>query len=313
MTQVAVATQYGGPEVLDIIEVPTPEPGSGEVRIGVRGAGVNPIDFKVYSGMFGTNPDNLPMRLGFEVAGVIEAVGPDVTEFAVGDEIIAHQVSGGYAEQIVAPVATLVRKPANLDWSEAAGLLLTGVTAVHTLTAVDASAGETILIHGAGGVGLAAIQLTVARGARAIITASPARHDELRALGAEPVAYGDGLLDRIRELAPDGVDAALDLVGTDEALEASLALVTDRNRIATIANFTTGPAAGIKVLGGGPGADPGTEIRNAAKFELAALVEEGRFRVILDRTFALADVAAAHRHQADGHATGKVVLIPAGR
>lgn len=310
MTKVAVATQYGGPEVLDIIDVPTPEPSAGEVRVGVRGAGVNPIDFKVYSGMFGTKPENLPMRLGFEVAGVIEAVGADVTDFAVGDEIIAHQVAGGYAEQIVAPVATLVRKPTNLDWSEAASLLLTGVTAVHTLTAVDASAGETILIHGAGGVGLAAIQLAVARGARAIITASPARHDELRALGAEPVAYGDGLLDRIRELAPDGVDAALDLVGTDEALDVSLALVTDRDRIATIANFTTGPAAGIKVLGGGPGADPGTEIRNAAKFELAALVEEGRFRVILDRTFPLADVAAAHRHQADGHATGKIVLIP---
>jgi NADPH2:quinone reductase len=310
MTKVAVATQYGGPEVLDIIEVPTPEPGPGEVRIGVRGAGVNPIDFKVYSGMFGTNPDNLPMRLGFEVAGVIEAVGPDVTDFAVGDEIIAHQVSGGYAEQIVAPVATLVRKPTNLDWSEAAGLLLTGATAVHTLTAVDASAGETILIHGAGGVGLAAIQLAVARGTRAIVTASPARHDELRAFGAEPVAYGEGLLERVRDLAPDGVDAALDLVGTDEALEVSLALVADRVRIATIANFTTGPAAGIKVLGGGPGADPGTEIRNAAKFELAALVEAGRFRVVLDRTFPLADVAAAHGYQADGHAAGKVVLIP---
>jgi NADPH:quinone reductase-like Zn-dependent oxidoreductase len=310
MTKAAVATQYGGPEVLEIIDVPTPDPGSGEVRIGVRGAGVNPIDFKVYSGMFGTNPDNLPMRLGFEVAGVIEAVGPDVTEFAVGDEIIAHQVSGGYADQIVAPVETLVGKPADLDWSEAAGLLLTGVTAVHALTAVDASAGETILIHGAGGVGLAAIQLAVARGARPIITASAARHEELRAMGAEPVASGDGLLERIHAVAPDGVDAALDLVGTDEALGASLALVANRDRIASIANFANGPAAGIKLLGGGPGADPGTEIRSAAKFELAELVAAGRFRVILDQTFPLADVAAAHRHQANGHAAGKIVLIP---
>ena len=310
MTKAAVATQYGGPEVLEIIDVPTPDPGSGEVRIGVRGAGVNPIDFKVYSGMFGTNPDNLPMRLGFEVAGVIEAVGPDVTEFAVGDEIIAHQVSGGYADQIVAPVETLVGKPADLDWSEAAGLLLTGVTAVHALTAVDASAGETILIHGAGGVGLAAIQLAVARGARPVITASAARHEELRAMGAEPVAYGDGLLERIQAVAPDGVDAALDLVGTDEALGASLALVANRDRIASIANFANGPAAGIKLLGGGPGADPGTEIRSAAKFELAELVAAGRFRVILDQTFPLADVAAAHRHQANGHAAGKIVLIP---
>ena len=313
MTKVAVATQYGGPEVLDIIEVPTPEPGAGEVRIGVRGAGVNPIDFKVYSGMFGTKPENLPIRLGFEVAGVIEAVGPDVTDFAVGDEVIAHQVSGGYAEQIVAPVATLVRKPTNLDWSEAAGLLLTGATAVHALAAVDASAGETILIHGAGGVGLAAIQLAAARGIRAIATASEARHDELRALGAEPVTYGDGLLERVQSLAPDGIDAAFDTVGTDEALEVSLALVANRDRIATIANFTTAPAAGIKVLGGGPGADPGTDIRSAAKFELAELAGDGRFRVVLDRTFPLADVAAAHPYQASGHASGKVVLIPPGR
>ena len=313
MTKVAVATQYGGPEVLDIIEVPTPEPGAGEVRIGVRGAGVNPIDFKVYSGMFGTKPENLPIRLGCEVAGVIEAVGPDVTDFAVGDEVIAHQVSGGYAEQIVAPVATLVRKPTNLDWSEAAGLLLTGATAVHALAAVDASAGETILIHGAGGVGLAAIQLAAARGIRAIATASEARHDELRALGAEPVTYGDGLLERVQSLAPDGIDAAFDTVGTDEALEVSLALVPNRDRIATIANFTTAPAAGIKVLGGGPGADPGTDIRSAAKFELAELAGDGRFRVVLDRTFPLADVAAAHQYQARGHASGKVVLIPPGR
>jgi NADPH:quinone reductase-like Zn-dependent oxidoreductase len=310
MTKVAVATQYGGPEVLDIIEVPTPEPGVGEVRICVRGAGVNPIDFKVYSGMFGTKPENLPIRLGFEVAGVIEAVGPDVTEFAVGAEVNAHQVSGGYAEQIVAPVATLVRKPTNLDWSEAAGLLLTGVTAVHTLTAVDASAGETILIHGAGGVGLAAIQLATQRGARAIATASAARHDELRAIGAEPVAYGDGLLERVQALAPDGVDGAIDTVGTDEALDVSLALVANRDRIATVANFATAAVAGIKVLGGGPGADPGTDIRSAAKFELAELAGDGRFRVILDRTFPLADVAAAHQHQASGHASGKVVLVP---
>jgi len=312
MTKVAVATQYGGPEVLDIIEVPTPEPGAGEVRIGVRGAGVNPIDFKVYSGMFGTKPENLPIRLGFEVAGVVEAVGPDVTDFAVGDEVIAHQVSGGYAEQIVAPVATLVRKPTNLDWSEAAGLILTGATAVHALAAVDASAGETILIHGAGGVGLAAIQLAAARGIRAIATASEARHDELRALGAEPVTYGDGLLERVQSLAPGGIDAAFDTVGTDEALEVSLALVSNRDRIASIANFTTAPAAGVKILGGGPGADPGAEIRSAAKFELAELAGDGRFRVIVDRTFPLADVAAAHEYQASGPASGKVVLIPPG-
>lgn len=310
MAKVAVATQYGGPESATLIDQPTPEPGSGEVRVTVRAAGVNPIDYKVYSGLFGENPDRLPIRLGFEAAGVIDAVGPDVTDFAVGDEVIGHPIPGASAEQVVAPASSFVRKPANIGWDEAAGLMLVGVTAVHALTVTDVKAGDTVLIHGAGGVGLAAVQLAVARGARAIVTASPAKHEDLRALGGEPVAYGDGLLERVREIAPDGIDAAFDTVGSEEALDVSLALVADRGRIATIANFVGGAEAGIKVLGGGPGADPGTEIRAAAKSELADLAAAGRFKVIVDRTFPLADVADAHAYQASGHATGKVVLIP---
>jgi NADPH:quinone reductase-like Zn-dependent oxidoreductase len=241
---------------------------------------------------------------------VVDAVGSDVAGLEVGDEVIGHSIPGASAEQIVAPASSFVRKPANVGWEEAAGLLLVGVTAVHALTATDVKAGDTLLIHGAGGVGLAAVQLAVVRGARAIVTASPSRHDDLRALGGEPVAYGDGLLERVREIAPDGVDAAVDTVGSLEALEVSLALVADRDRIATIANFAGGAEAGIKILGGGPGADPGTEIRSAAKAELADLAAAGRFKVIVDRTFSLADVADAHRYQASGHATGKVVLIP---
>jgi NADPH:quinone reductase-like Zn-dependent oxidoreductase len=310
MTKVAVATQYGGPESATVVDAPTPEPGPGHVRIAVRAAGVNPIDYKVYSGLFGEDPSRLPMRLGFEAAGVVDAVGSDVDGFAVGDEVIGHPLPGASAEQIVAPVGSLVRKPADLDWNEAAGLLLVGATAVHGLAATDVKAGDTVLIHGAGGVGLSAVQLAVARGARAIITASPAKHDDLRALGGDPVAYGDGLLERVRELAPDGIDAAFDTVGTPEALEVSLALVADRDRIATIANFVGGAEAGIKLLGGGPGADPGSEIRSAAKAELAELAGAGHLKVIVDRAFPLADVADAHRYQASGHATGKVVLIP---
>jgi NADPH2:quinone reductase len=310
MTKVAVATQYGGPENATVIDQPTPEPGPGQVRVTVRAAAVNPIDYKAYSGLFGRDPDRLPIRLGFEAAGVVDAVGADVDGLAVGDEVIGHSIQGASAEQIVAPASSFVRKPANIGWEEAAGLLLVGTTAVHALTATDVKAGETLLIHGAGGVGLAAIQLAVARGARAIVTASPSRHDDLRALGGEPVAYGDGLLERVRELAPDGVDAAFDTVGSQEALDVSLALVANRDRIATIANFAGGAEAGIKVLGGGPGADPGTEIRSAAKAELADLAAAGRFKVIVDRTFPLADVADAHAYQASGHATGKVVLIP---
>jgi NADPH:quinone reductase-like Zn-dependent oxidoreductase len=310
MTKVAVATQYGGPENATVIDQPTPEPGPGQVRVTVRAAGVNPIDYKVYSGLFGDDPDRLPIRLGFEAAGVIDAVGPDVDSLAVGDEVIGHSIPGASAEQIVAPASAFVRKPANLRWEEAAGLLLVGATAVHGLTAADVKAADTVLIHGAGGVGLAAVQLAVARGARAIVTASSSRHDDLRALGGEPVAYGNGLLERVREIAPDGVDAAFDTVGSQEALDVSLALVADRGRIVTIANFLGAQEAGIKAIGGGPGADPGTEIRAAAKSELADLAATGRFRVIVDRTFPLADVADAHAYQASGHATGKVVLIP---
>jgi NADPH:quinone reductase-like Zn-dependent oxidoreductase len=310
MTKVAVATRYGGPENATVIDQPTPEPGPGEVRVAVRAAGINPIDFKVYSGLFGENPDRLPIRLGFEAAGVVDAVGPDVDGLAVGDEVIGHPIPGASAEQIIAPASSLVPKPANLGWEEAAGLLLVGVTAVHALTVIDVKAGETVLIHGAGGVGLAAVQLAAARSARAIVTASPVRHDELRALGGEPVAYGDGLLERVREMAPDSIDAAFDTIGSQEALDVSLALVADRDRIASIANFAGGAEAGIKLLGGGPGADPGTEIRSAAKSELAELAAAGQFKVIVDRTFPLADVADAHAYQASGHATGKVVLIP---
>lgn len=310
MTKAAVATRYGGPEVLAVVDEPVPEPGPGEVRIAVRAAGVNPFDFKVYSGAFGEDADALPMRLGFEASGVVEVVGVDVDGFAVGDEVIAHPAPGAYAEGVVAPASSLVAKPPNLGWEDAAGLLLTGSTAVHALTAVDASEGDTVLIHGAGGVGLMAVQLAVARGASAIVTAVPERHDELRALGAVPVAFGDGLLERVQALAPNGVDAALDVVGTEEALQVSLAVVADRNRIVTIANFEGAQAAGVKAIGGGPGGDPGTEIRAAAKYELVKLAGEGRLKVTVDRTFPLTDVADAHRYQASGHAVGKVVLIP---
>jgi NADPH:quinone reductase-like Zn-dependent oxidoreductase len=191
--------------------------------------------------------------------------------------------------------------------------MLTGVTAAHLLAAVGAKTGETVLLHGAGGgVGQMVIQLAAARGVRVIGTASTSRHDELRALAPDtvvPVAYGDGLLDRVRAAAPDGVDAAVDAIGTDEAVDTSLALLADRERFASIAAF--GRAGdGIRLLGGGPGADPGTELRRAARAELIALVEGGRLTVTVDRTYPLAEVRAAHTYLQSGHARGKIALIP---
>ena len=315
VASVVIAAGYGGPEVLSVIDEPTPGPGPGEARIEVRAASVNPIDYKVYSGAFGADPARLPIRLGSEAAGVVTAVGPDAAgpagPVAVGDEVIAFRAPGAYAAELVAPAQAVVPKPAALDWAQAAGLMLTGVTAWHALAVTDVHEGDTVLIHGAaGGVGVIAVQLAVARGASVVATASPARHAFLRELGATPVAYGPGLAGRVRAAAPDGVTAALDLIGTDEAMEVSLALVPDRARVVTIAAFAKGLQAGIKVIGGAPGADPGTEIRNAARLDLARLAGEGTVKVFVTQTFPLTEAAAAHRVIMTGHATGKIALLP---
>lgn len=310
-SRAVVATSYGGREVLQITEIDPGHPGPGEVRIAVRAAGVNPYDIKLYGGTYGQDEAKLPLRLGSEASGEVTEVGEGVGHFSVGDAVVAFRASGAYASDLVVPVDAVFSKPASLGWEEAAGLLLTGTTAVHALTATAVGEQDTVLVHGgSGGVGQAVIQLAVLRGARVIATAGESNHDLVRDVGAEPVRYGEGLLERVHAIAPDGVDAALDLVGTDEALEVSLALVADRDRIATIANFSRGPHEGIKLLGGGPGADPGNEIRDPARADLLALAGQGRLRVRVAGTFALDEVAEAHRVVAGGHATGKIVLLP---
>lgn len=310
MSRRVVATDFGGPENLLLVDVDVPEPGPGQVRVAVRAAGVNPVDVKSYSGAFGTDPAQLPKPLGSEASGTVTAVGNDV-DVRVGDEVAVFRAPGAYATDLLVEADAVVAKPAEVDWADAAGLLLTGSTAMHALTATDVAEGETVLVHGgSGGVGLMAVQLAAGRGARVIATASERNHALLRELGAEPVVYGAGLLERVRELAPDGVHAALDLIGTDEALEVSLALVEDRSRIATIVNFEGGGDAGIKVLGGGPGADPGDELRQAARPELLAMVARGELRVLVEATYPLAEAGEAHQRIAGGHVTGKLVLLP---
>jgi NADPH:quinone reductase len=315
MPPVVIATAFGGPEVLSVTDEPTPQPGPGEARIEVRAAGVNPADYKSYNGMFGTDPARLPMRLGVEAAGVVTAAGPDAAgpagPISAGDEVIAFRAGGAYAAELVVPAQSLVPKPAGLDWAQASGLMVTGATAWHLMVATDVHDGDTVLIHGgSGGVGVMAVQLATLCGATVIATASPARHDLLRDLGAIPVAYGPGLAGRVRAAAPGGIDAALDLVGTDEAMDTSLELVADRARIATIAGFARGQQEGIKILGGAPGADPGTGIRNAARLELARLTREKKLQVIVSQTFPLAGAAEAHRSLMTGHTVGKTALIP---
>jgi NADPH:quinone reductase-like Zn-dependent oxidoreductase len=296
--------------VLAVQDIVLPNPGPEQVLIDVRAAGTNPFDYKVYSGQMGNDAAALPMPVGIEVSGVVAAVAPGVSGYTgplnVGDAVIASNLTNGYSEQVIVDAVDVGHKPAALSFQEAAGLLLVGGTAWHLLTNTNVGTGDTVLIHGAGGgVGLMAVQLAVARGATVIATASPARHEELRGYGAIPVAYGPGLADRVRAIGP--VDAALDLVGTDEALDTSVELVADRGRIATIAGFGRAPELGIAVL---TGADGGDEIRSAARPELLALAADGKLTVTVDKVFPLHEAAAAHRYLQTGHARGKVVLVP---
>lgn len=311
-----MATAFGGPQVLSVVEEAVRPPEPGEVTIRVKAVGVNPIDYKVYSGFMGTDPAKLPMRLGSELAGVVAAVGADAVGPAgpvhVGDEVIAFRAPGAYAGELTLPARSVVPKPPTLSWEQAGGLLLVGATAVHALTATRVAEGETVLIHGvSGGVGRIAAQLAILRGARVIGTASATHHESLRGYGVEPVAYGAGLAERVRRLAGErAVDVAIDSVGTDEAIDVSLELVADRQRIATLVAFGRGAEAGILRLGGAGGADPGTEIRAEAWREVVPLAAEGRLDIVVTRTFPLREAAAAHEFVAAGHTGGKVVLLP---
>ena len=309
--RVVVATAFGGPEVLQVVDGPALEPGPGNVLIDVRAAGVNPIDWKTYAVGPRSDPSRLPLRLGHEVAGVVSAVGPSVRWLSEGDAVIAWRVTGGYADRIEVPEQVTVRRPADLGWAAASGLMLTGATAVHTLTATNVRTGDVVLVHGgSGGVGRMAVQLAELRGAFVVATASPHAHEDLRSLGAIPVEYGPGLVERVRAVAPGPVTVAIDTVGTDEALDASIELVADRARIASIAGFARGVSLGIKLLGGGPGADPGTEVREAARAQLAELAADGVLDVRVARTYLLDEVADAHRAGLGGHPGGKLVLLP---
>jgi NADPH:quinone reductase-like Zn-dependent oxidoreductase len=305
-----VAEGYGGPEVLAVHDIELAPPEAGQVLVEVRAAGTNPIDYKLYSGEMGRDPAKLPMAIGLEAAGVVVAAAPGATGYTgaltVGDEVIVTNVSGAYAQRVLATASEVGHKPAALSFEQAAGLLLAGGTAWHLLTNTKVGMDDTVLIHGAsGGVGLMAVQLAVARGAKVIATASPGRHDQLRSYGAWPVAYGAGLADRVRALGQ--VDAALDLVGTDEALDTSVELVADRARIATIAGFGRAAELGIAAL---TGADGGQAIRDAARAELIALAAAGKVEVTVDKVLPLDEAPEAHRYLQTGHARGKVVLVP---
>ncbi|MFF7193341.1 NADP-dependent oxidoreductase [Streptomyces sp. NPDC008079] len=290
-------SRFGGPEVLEVVDLPDPHPGPGRIRIAVRAAGLNASDWKKRKGLM---DEELPQTLGYEAAGVVDEVGEGVTDVAVGDRVFGLCAEGA-AQAELAVLSFYAPIPASLDFAGAAALPSAVETAARGLDQLGVRGG-TVLINGASGsVGAAAVQLAVARGARVIGTASPANHDFLRSLGAEPVSYGDGLSDRVRALAPDGVDTALDVAGSG-ALPELIALAGGPGHVVTLADFLGAREHGVTFSRG----DSGRALYVLT--EIGPLIEAGRFSLPVARTFPLADIAQAHRLSEEGHVRGKIVL-----
>lgn len=305
-----IATRPGGIDGFELVEFEAAPPAPGEVTIRVVAAGMNPADYKhVATG----DPADFPKPVGYEVAGVITAVGPG-TEIAsgaaaVGDEVVAFRIAGGWATELTVAARDVFAKPASIDFDQAASLLLAGTTASEMLYRTGVSQGETIVVHGASGaVGVSVLQQAALLGARVIGTVSEQRFDEVARFGGTPVAYGEGLEQRIRDAAPDGVAAALDCVGVDEAVDTSLALVADRNRIVTIAAKSRAAAEGFPVIAG---AMPESKAyRDKIRADIIRLAAAGRIRVPVADSYPLERAREAAERLRTGHPGGKLVLRP---
>lgn len=302
---------FGGPEALALRKVPVPEVGPGQVRVRVTAAGLNPMDWFMTSDAATADRFGLTLPCGFgnDYAGVVDAVGDGATDrdgalFALGDRVFGSAFSRSVADHVVVDAPGHIgrggdvhRTPDGLEDRVAATLSIAGCTAAAALAVVDPGPSDTLLVAGAGGgVGVFAVQLARLAGSRVIGTGSAASADALRALGAEPVTYGEGLADRLRELAPDGITAAVDLHGTDTIALARELGVPD-SRMTTIAGVVDGvtPANGANAATG-------------AIEEIARLAADGRLRVPIAATFPVDEVRAAVALQAGRHVHGKVVI-----
>jgi len=298
--------QFGGPDALEFMDLPDPKVGGDSILVRVKAAGVNPVDVAVREGFLDSiYESHFPIVCGWDVAGEVEAVGPAVTEFTAGDAVVGyvqeHDIHrGAYAELLSARPWILARKPANISWTEAAGLPLAGLTAYQALTrGLAVSEGEVLVVHAAaGGVGSMAVQLGRILGARVIGTASQGNHDYLRSLGAEPVTYGEGLEERVRELVPEGADAVVDLVG-GETLERSPHIARTSGRIASIVDPRAADLGGRFVV---------VRPNHADLLRIIEYVEHGKLTVHVSATFPLTDAADAHRLSQARHTRGKIVL-----
>jgi NADPH:quinone reductase-like Zn-dependent oxidoreductase len=291
--------EYGGPEVLRVVDVEEPHAGPGQVRIAVRAAAVNALDWKIRQGfMKDMRPLDLPAGTGLDAAGVVDEVGEGVEGVAVGDAVFGAG-SDTFAEKAV--LTGWAPLPEGISFEEAAGYPVPVETALRILDAVGAKAGETLLVSGAaGGVGTAVVQIAKDRGLRVIGTASERNQDYLRSFGAEPTTYGDGLVERVRALAPDGVDAALDIAGSG-VVPQLVELTGDPQRVLSIADFSA-PEHGAQVSSGGGGD------RSAAYREAARLAGAGVLRIPVERTYPLAEAAAAHAASQAGHVRGRLIV-----
>jgi NADPH:quinone reductase-like Zn-dependent oxidoreductase len=311
MAHTWIAREFGGFDVFDFVEEDVRPPGPGEVTIEVLAAGMNPADYK-HIAMGGDDAD-LPVHVGYEAAGILSAVGPDTAIAsgggAVGDEVLAFRIRGGYSDVVTVPAKDVFAKPPALDFPEAANLLLAGTTAAEMLDITGAAAGETILVHGASGaVGVSVLQQARLLGIRAIGTASERNAGTVLLFGGEHVVYGDGLEERVRDLAGGPVAASLDCVGTDEAIDVSLALVPDRGRIVSIANFDRADRDGYRVIMGR--FPESAAFRDRVRAHLIDLAGKRQLVVPVARTYPLAEAREAMTFLGGQHPGGKIALLP---
>ncbi|HEY2194241.1 MAG TPA: NADP-dependent oxidoreductase [Actinomycetospora sp.] len=312
MTSRAVQyARYGGPEVLEIVEREDPQPGPGQVRLAVRAASVNPIDWKLRSGgMASSDAPDRPVIAGVDLAGTVEAVGEGVTAFGVGDEVLGHAKGGAYAEKALADTSALAPRPGGLSWEVAGALPVVTTTAYRGLALLglgegDDTAGKVLVVNGAsGGVGVVATQVAVARGVTVIGTASERHQDDVEALGATPVVYGEGLADRVRTIT-DHVDAAFDTAGKG-ALGDLVALTGSADRVITIAD----PDAAkydVKFTGGAGAASEEVE---GALADFVGGVASGQYRAPGVTVYPLEQAGKAQEDNRTGAVSGKLVITP---
>ncbi len=314
MASAIVYTELGAPSVLHLAEVPDPVAAAGQLVVRIEAAGVNPIDVKQRAGIRKTAPITEPRRVGFDGAGVIEALGEAVTGFCVGDRVAVHDTLGTYATALAVEARNAALLPDAVSVAEGAGIGIPAGTAYQCLRSLGVGDGDTVLIHaGTGAVGQAAVQFAALWGAKIVATGSSARHEFLRTLGAIPVAYGPGLTERVREAAPGGITAALDCIGTDEAIQTSLDLVADRDRIGTIVRGADAAGFGIRAFSGGS-PEPLSAQELAWRAEAVPvtidLLARGAFTIELGARLPLAEAVRAHELLESGRAGGKIVLLP---